>query len=280
MSSRPYAHKAWEVLVNLASAKGAAEHPLLEKRDEINSIDIILVTSDRSLCGSYNDNIIRLAERFAAHHRKKGQAIRWIPVGRKGADFLTRTRQEIVAEFSNLPTPLGYSDVLPIGKLVIEDYLAHAADGLFIAYTDFVNTLVQHPTVINLLPLQRYKAIDGDEETIVKKEPDVTTGGRDYIYEPTATALLDEVVPRFTILEIYHALLESLASEHSARMIAMRNASENANALADDLTLEYNKARQSAITAEILDIVGGVNALETGRQRANPDQVQDILSAE
>lgn len=259
LNSRAYASKAWEVLVNVAAATGAAEHRLLEIHEGIKNIDVILITSDRSLCGAYNNNVIRLAEKFAAHHSAE---IRWIAVGRKGRDYLYREGKNVVAEYSKLPTPLKISDILPVGKMVVDDFLSGVSDQVFIAYTDFVNTLVQRPTITNMLPLRPYEPENMVQAEFLKPEPEATTQGRDYIYEPSAGAILEEVIPRFVTLLIYQAFLESAASEHSARMIAMRNASENAMALAEDLTLIYNKARQLAITSEILDIVGGVNALQ------------------
>ncbi|MBN2470003.1 MAG: F0F1 ATP synthase subunit gamma, partial [Anaerolineae bacterium] len=170
--------------------------------------------------------------------------------------------QNVIAEFSNLPADLTIQTVGPIARMVLDEYLSGNADQVFIAYTDFVNTLVQQPRVLNLLPLVPFESTNGVMNTFIKQEPNVTTQGREYLYEPSAGAILDEVVPRFTELQIYQAILESQASEHSARMIAMRNASENAEALAGDLQLTFNKARQLAITSEILDIVGGVEALQ------------------
>lgn len=262
LNSRSYASKAWEVLVNVAAATGSSEHRLLEVHDGVKNIDVILITSDRSLCGAYNNNVIRLAQKFATHHSAE---LRWITVGRKGRDQLYREGENVVAEFSKLPTPLKIADILPIGKMVVDDFLSGASDQVFIAYTDFVNTLVQRPTITNLLPLRPYEPENMVQAEFLKPEPEATTKGRDYIYEPGAGAILEEVIPRFVTLLIYQAFLESAASEHSARMIAMRNASENAIALADDLTLIYNKARQLAITSEILDIVGGVNALQEAK---------------
>lgn len=270
LNSRAYSQKAWEVLVNVAQATGANEHPLLATHDRVKAVSIILVTSDRSLCGAYNDNMIRVANRFAENLTVTGEEIRWIAVGRKGRDFLVRTKQNVIAEFSKLPTPLRIADINPIGQIVVNEFLAGVTDQVFIAYTDFINTLVQKPTVLNLLPLRPYQPENTVQASYIKPEPEATAGGRDYLYEPNAATILDEVIPRFTTLQIYQAMLEALASEHSARMIAMRNANENASALADDLTLLYNKARQAAITSEILDIVGGVNAL----QQTNKDKTR------
>ncbi len=264
-NSRPYAQKAWEVLVNVAEAAGANDHPLLEDRQEIRGVAIILVTSDRSLCGAYNDNIIRVAERCA--ETLPTDNVHWVTVGRKGRDYLARQGRNIIAEFSKLPTPLSISQVIPIGRIVVDEFLSGVVDRVTIAYTDFINTLTQKPTILNLLPLRQSETDICPLAEHIKQPPTVTTAGRDYLYEPSAIAILDEIVPRFVTLQIYEAMLESLASEHSARMVAMRNASENATALASDLTLIYNKARQAAITNEILDIVGGVNAMQQAKVR-------------
>src|SRR5690606_7818776 len=157
--------------------------------------------------------------------------VRWITVGRKGRDHLVRQGKNVVAEFSKLPTPLSLSDIVPIGKIVVDDFLAGTVGQVFVIYTDFINTLVQKPSVVNLLPLSRYDPENMVQADYLHAEPEVTVHGRDYLYEPSASAILDEVIPRFTTLQIYQALLESAASEHSARMVAMRNASENAKAL-------------------------------------------------
>lgn len=262
LNSRAYSQKAWEVLVNVAEAVGAVEHPLLEKRETMKAVDIILITSDRSLCGAYNNNIIRTAERFAATLDLPKESIRWITVGRKGRDYMVRAKANVIAEFSNLPSPVSFSQILPIGSIVVDDFLSGTVDQVFVVYTDFINTLNQRPTVVNLLPLVHFEPHNQVQTDYLKPEPEATVQGRDYIFEPSAAAIVSEIVPRFTALQVYQAVLEGLASEHSARMIAMRNASENAVALASDLTLEYNKARQQAITSEILDIVGGAAALE------------------
>ena len=185
LNSRPYAQKAWEVLVNVAEATGANEHPLLDTRDRCDAMIIVLVTSDRSLCGAYNDNIIRVAERFAASH-SSSEEIRWVTVGRKGRDHLIRTKQNVIAEFSNLPTPLTLGDVLPIGKIIVDEFLSGTVDQVFLAYTDFINTLTQKPQVVNLLPLRPYEPENMVQSDYLKDAPEATTGGRDYLYEPNA----------------------------------------------------------------------------------------------
>lgn len=262
-ASRPYAQKAWEVLVNVASqgGAGAVMHPLLQVRSQPKTIGILLVSGDRGLAGAYNANIVRTATQFARQYCERDCNIRWVTVGRKGRDSLLRLNQNVVAEFSNLPADLTIQDCGPIARTLIDEFIRGDVDYVFLAYTDFINTLAQKPVVVNLLPLRPFQSDNTLILQYVKPEPTVTTAGREYLYEPSMAAILDEILPRFTELQIYQAILESTASEHSARMIAMRNASENAEALAGDLQLSFNKARQLAITSEILDIVGGVEAL-------------------
>jgi F-type H+-transporting ATPase subunit gamma len=265
ISSRAYAQKAWEVLVNVASQggnSGVVLHPLLEVRNPVRNVTILLISGDRGLAGAYNTNVVRVAATFARNLGAADRDLRWVVVGRKGRDALLRLRQPVVAEFSNLPAELTIQTVGPIARTVLDDFLTGRTDQVFVAYTDFINTLAQNPVVVNLLPLRPFQSDDAIVNAFIKREPTVTTRGREYLYEPSATAILDEVLPRFTELQLYQAILESQASEHSARMIAMRNASENAEALAGDLQLTFNKARQLAITSEILDIVGGVEALQ------------------
>jgi F-type H+-transporting ATPase subunit gamma len=260
LASRNYAEKAWEILLNIhkASQGGAALHPLLRPRPEIKNVMMIVITSDRGLAASYNTNIIRTSERFA--HRL-GKPVRYVSIGRKGRDSLVRNKANLIAEFSAPANPSA-SDIHPIAHIAIEEYLSGAVDQVFIAYTDFINMLTQRPVVLSLLPLQPYETSDEMVTEYLKETPHLSEGSINYDYEPSASAILEEIVPRFTELQVFQAVLESEASEHAARMVAMRNASDNAKSLTDDLTLVYNKARQSAITSEILDIVGGANALQ------------------
>ncbi|MBK9122609.1 MAG: ATP synthase F1 subunit gamma [Chloroflexi bacterium] len=260
LASRAYAEKAWEILLNVqaASQGGGAMHPLLTKRDDIKSIMIVLVTSDRGLAGAFNSNIIRVATRFA---KRLGKPVRWVSVGRKGRDALIRANQNIVAQFSLSAEPRA-SEMTPVARLAIDEFLSGTVDDVFIAYTDFINTLTQRPAVLGWLPLIPHEMDDKVAAEYIKHVPGVTTNKLDYEFEPSPQAILEEIVPRFTELQLYQAVLESQASEHSARMVAMQNASGNADQLVQDLTLVYNKARQAAITSEILDIVGGAEALQ------------------
>ena len=267
LASRAFAEKAWEILLNVQSASksGPNLHPLLEERAEIKNIMIVLITSDRGLAGAYNTNIVRVANRFAD---RMGKPVQFVTIGRKGRDSLLRGGKNVVAEFSGLPAEPTISDITPATRLAIDAFLSGEVDDVFIAYTDFINTLTQHPVVMGWLPLIPHTVEDQVAAEFVKGVPAVSKTVAVYEYEPGPEAILQEIVPRFTELQLYQALLESQASEHSARMVAMRNASENATQLVDDLTLEYNKARQAAITAEILDIVGGTEALQSSVDKA------------
>jgi F-type H+-transporting ATPase subunit gamma len=261
LATRPYSAKAWEVLTHLAAQRGGneGEHPLLDRRDTIATTSIVLITSDKGLCGAYNGSIIRVMLSFM---QDLGHPGRIIAVGRRGRDFLIRHGVNVVAEFSDLPPRPSLLDCTPIARAAIDEFLSGECDEVYLAYTDFINTLTQQPTVRRLLPIT-----PGQVESSVMREymsdaPVYSTG--EYIYEPDPGTILDSVLPRFTELQIYQALLEALASEHSARMVAMRNATENANELIGDLTLTFYRARQEAITKEMLDIAGGAEALVRG----------------
>jgi predicted flap endonuclease-1-like 5' DNA nuclease len=195
--------------------------------------------------------------------------VQFVTIGRKGRDSMIRAGHNVVAAFSDLPAEPTVADIAPVTRLAIDSFLSGEVDDVFIAYTDFVNTLTQRPTVLGWLPLIPHTVEDQVAAEFIKDVPAVTSGSASYDYEPGPEAILQEIVPRFTELQLYQALLESLASEHAARMVAMRNASDNAAHLVDDLTLEYNKARQAGITAEILDIVGGTEALQTSMDKAS-----------
>ncbi|MFZ5916164.1 MAG: ATP synthase F1 subunit gamma [Chloroflexota bacterium] len=261
LATRPYAQRAWTLLTHLAAQRGEKEerHPLLQARP-VNRAALILLTSDRGLCGAFNTNIIRLAQRYVA---ALPVPVDVVTVGRKGRDFMLRSGQSLVAEFSHLPAQPRLLDVTPIAHVALNGFLDGTYDAVWMAYTDFINTLRQEPTVKRLLPLLPTELEQQAMAEYVQET--ATTEISEYIYEPDPRAILDAVVPRFTELQIYQAVLESLASEHSARMVAMRNATESAEELAQDLQLSYNKARQRAITLELMDIAGGAEALAQAR---------------
>ncbi|MBN1179261.1 MAG: ATP synthase F1 subunit gamma [Anaerolineae bacterium] len=261
IQTRPYAHRAWEVIVNISGSADSPTHPLLTYREPIQSVLVVLFTSDRGLCGAYNNNIIRVAEAYA---KRLGTPVSYVAVGRRGRDALWRMRANLVAEFHNLPAVPGFMDVSPIAQTVIEEFLKGRADQIFLAYTDFVNLLRQQPVIQRLLPLHPSSIEEQAlSEYVIDMKP---VGVAEYIYEPSAREILNTVLPRFTELQVYQAALEAAASEHAARRMAMHNATENADELLRDLTLVRNKARQKAITSELLDIAGGAEALHQAQQ--------------
>ncbi|MEK6573441.1 MAG: ATP synthase F1 subunit gamma [Chloroflexota bacterium] len=264
MATRAYAGKAYDILQDLAGQPGSTAqlHPLLTARPEVKAIDLVLITGDRGLCGAYNSNIVRTAMMFA---RAQTVPVRYVTVGRKGRDLVFRRRGQIVAEFTNLPAAPGALDIAPIARTAIDDFLNGTVDEVYLAYTDFVNTLKQEPTVKKLLPFTAATISRGGLSD--RLDGHVTPKSMPFIYEPNAAELLNVIVPRFAQLQILQAVLESLASEHSARMVAMRNATDNAEDLIGNLTLDYNKARQLAITSDLLDIVGGAEALAKSIQK-------------
>ena len=257
LASRPYASKAWEILTHLAAQRGNEQlHPLLVQRESVQNTAIILVTADKGLAGAYNASILRAAIRFMSENYREEAKI--ITVGRKGRDLMARYGHTIVAEFSDLPARPTALDIAPIARVAIDGFLAGDYDEVYLAYTRFINTLRQEPTVRLLLPIS--SGIEG--KVMSRHLTEVRTmATTDYLYEPDPGTLLATIVPRFTELQIYQAVLEALASEHSARMVAMQSATNNANDLVSDLTLTYNKLRQDAITKEMLDIAGGAEAL-------------------
>ena len=257
-ATRDYAGKAFEILNNLASQSSSSGHPLLTQRENIRKASLILITGDRGLAGAYNTNVIRLAENFIG---SADMDINVITVGKKGRDLMIRRGYDVSGSFTGMPRKPALADILPIARLVTDDYLAEKTDEVFIAYTDFINLAKAIPVVKQLLPL---KPLDHEGMALSEFLTEANTTeakGAAYTYEPEPDQLLNTVVPRFTELQVYQALLEAIASEESARFMAMQNATDNATALAEALTLERNKVRQATITNEILDIVGGAEAI-------------------
>lgn len=245
LAGRPYAEKIRQVIADLAALPetGGALHPLLQRRPVANIV-IVHITPDRGLCGGLNTNLNRLTASFIL-----GQTVpvTLITVGRKGLDFMRRYRRDIIAEFTQLGDRPSLLDTLPISHIIIDGYSRSSVDLVYLAYAQFVSTMLQKPVLQQLLPV---------EPASIPMVQNV-----DYIYEPGPDVVLDELLPRFVEMQVYHTILESVASEQSARMVAMRNATDNANEFIEDLTLLYYKARQESITKEILDIAGGAEAL-------------------
>ncbi len=253
-ATRSYATKAWQVLTHVAAQPGRHSlHPLLTERPDPKNALVIVLTGDRGLAGAYNTNVIRyVAQRFDQYRLP----VKYIAVGRKGRDLLIRRRKQVIADFSNLPAAPAFADVSAVGRMAVDDFLKGEVDEVYLIYTDFINMGRQVATMKKLLPLE----VSSGEGRVVDFEPHNGPAAA-YEYEPDQREILDEIIPRFTALQVYQAVLESQASEHAARMIAMRNATDNAKELVGALQLAYNKVRQQAITNDILDIVGGAEAL-------------------
>jgi F-type H+-transporting ATPase subunit gamma len=262
-ATRNYAEKAFEILQNLASQPGVGQsmHPLLHYRDNIKNTGFILITGDRGLCGSYNSSMVAYAQQFLAKLESPAQLI---TVGRKGQDLMIRRGYDVIATFDGLPDPPALLDLTPVAQLATEEYMIGSFDQVFIAYTDYINLVTRQPAIKQLLPLRPLDYKGWAVSELISGADFAGASGRTYTYEPDPVTLLDTVVPRFTQLQVFQSYLESLASEHSARMVAMNNATDNAAELVEILTLDRNKARQTSITNEILDIVGGAEALANG----------------
>jgi len=249
LAGRPYAEKMRWVLADLAETLPLMDpetiHPLLQKREQTRTIELILITPNRGLCGGLPTMLNRRAAQFIMD---AGAHVRVVAVGKKGRDLMRRTGQDLIAEFLDIGDYPGYEDIRPIAQIAIQDFTQGLADEVHILFAQFVNTVVQRPELFKLLP--------------VEAPHEAETARVDYIYEPGRDSVLAQLLPRYIERQVYGAILEAIASEQSARMVAMRNATDNANELIKDLTLVYNKARQESITSELLDITGGVEALK------------------
>ncbi|HLF70724.1 MAG TPA: ATP synthase F1 subunit gamma [Dehalococcoidia bacterium] len=248
LAHRPYADQLRYLLADVVESlqsSGIEEetpHPLLDKR-EVKTAGVVLITPDRGLTGGLNSNLIRAAGNYLT----KQEEPKLISVGRKGHDFFRRTRMEVIGHFTKLGDYPSYDDVRPISRLVMDAYTSGEVDSVSLIYPRFVNTVLQRPEIQELLP--------------VTPPEDESVKAVEYIYEPDARTVLEALMPRYVEIQVYRAVLELAASEQSARMVAMRNATDAANEIIRALTLERNKVRQEQITKELLDITGGVEAM-------------------
>ena len=241
LAGRPYSQKIHQVISDLAiepRIKGGIP-PLLQKR-EVKRVYIVHMTTDRGLCGGLNTNLNRMMARFVLDQRVP---VDLITIGRKGRTFARSSGLKIYAEFPGIGDRATIRETLPLSRILIDDYTKGDVDLVYLAYPDFVSTMLQKPAIETLLPVEPAKLPAGQIG--------------EYIYEPNALAVLNELLPRYVEMQVYHAALELIASEQSARMVAMRNASEAAQDMIASLTLTLNKARQESITKEISEITGG-----------------------
>ncbi len=250
---RPYTEKYLEVLLNLSVGTDSSNHPLLAVHPQIKTVAIILITSDKGLCGSFNANLCTEAKKLAESKKAKGKNVKFICIGKKGRDFIRKTEFEIMEEYSDIMSDIDFRLATTVGKQIIHKYLKEELDEVFVLFGKFVNIIRQQPQITTILPM-RYETEEKNSSQKINKE---------YTFEPSVQELLSEILPRYVNVLIYRGLLDTSASEHAARMTAMDNATKNCDDLVRNLTLIYNKARQSSITTQLMDIVGGAEALQT-----------------
>jgi F-type H+-transporting ATPase subunit gamma len=248
---RPYAEKFYEMLGELASGADESVHPLLAVREVVKTVGVVLVTSDRGLCGSFNANMIRTALRIGRDKQAEGKAVKYYCIGKKGRDAVRKSGHEIVLQYRDVMNSFDFSLASEVGVAVIDAYLSGALDEVIVVYGEFVSMAKQVPVTLPLLPITPAKGAEGG-----------AAAKKDFIYEPSVEGLLAELLPRFIKVQVYRGLLDTSASEHAARMTAMDNATKACDDMSKALTLLYNKTRQAAITKELMDIVGGAEALK------------------
>lgn len=269
---RRYALSAWKILQSIAHSKGKEPHPFTTEKP-VKNVLAILVSTDRSLCGSLNSQIFRAATQYVNGLKeiKTFEKIDFLTIGRKGTQFVQRQHHTSVAAFPALSNHPQFKDILPIAKVALDEFANGTYDHVVIVYTEFISALAQEATVKPLLPFaesdmtkmiggifERKKLTKEEQEIAEQKDPNVY----DYTFEPSPEEVLDVILPQLTEIQMFHSVLESAASEWSARMVAMRNASDNASGLLDDLTLTYNQTRQAIITAELAELSASKAALD------------------
>ncbi|NCO35903.1 MAG: ATP synthase F1 subunit gamma [Armatimonadetes bacterium] len=258
-AAKPYSEKMQQLVGYLAPHARDINHPLLELRDPVDAVGVVVVSGEKGLCGSYNNNVIRAGVNAIANIRERRASagdqmpVHVISVGRKATDFLRKRDYNLHASFTQIGVDTAFAEVQAIADAITGIYLDGTVDEVHIAYTEFVTAIQQRAKVIKFLPIESPSAGDGEPARQLE-----------YIFEPDAPGLMAHLLPRYVETQIYHLLLESVASEYGARMTAMSNATENAGEMIDNLTLTYNKARQATITRELLEVVGGAEALKTG----------------
>ncbi len=249
---RPYAEKFGEMLGDLAARTEEAAHPLLQVHKEVKSAVVVLLSSDRGLCGGFNVNLISTALDLARAKTEEGLTVRFICVGRKGRDAVRKTSYEIIESYGDVMGSFDFRLAARLGGKVSQLYESGEADEVYLVYSEFAGMTRQIPTKMELLPV-----------TAAAKEEDGNKPAAECLYEPEVGILLAELLPRYVNVQIYRGLLDNSASENAARMAAMDNATRNCDELTNSLTLLYNKTRQAAITNELIDIVGGANAQQS-----------------
>lgn len=260
LSSRPYSKLAWATVLSIGQTVDTAIHPLLKRHDPCTHVLIVVLASDRGLAGGYNTNVIKMVL-GAIKQETSGVEIQSVCIGKRGADAMKRAKQPILASFTGITNQTKFEEILPIARLIIHEFSSGHFDKVLLVFTDFVSAISQRPLVLELLPLgapEKTEAIGN----INGQSPEIKMKGA-YTFEPSPMDVLSRMLPRLVETILYQAVLESAASEHSARMMAMRSASDNAAEMIDDLTFTFNQARQASITQEIAEISSGKAALES-----------------
>mgnify|MGYP001773840910 CR=1 FL=1 len=250
---RPYANKFYEMLGDLAAGADESVHPLLETREEVKTVGIMVVTSDRGLCGAFNINIINKAKKLAAAKAAEGKSVKLWCIGKRARDTFKKTDYEIVRAEGDAMTHFDFTLAASVGNELIAGYVEGDLDEVHVCFGEFLSMARQPPVDLMVLPMAAHEEAESEGES---------GSSGDYLYEPSVEGLLAELLPRFIKVQVYRALLDTSASEHAARMAAMDNATKACDELTDTLTLLFNKTRQAAITGDLMDIVGGAEALK------------------
>jgi F-type H+-transporting ATPase subunit gamma len=246
VAGRAYAEQLRKVFSSLAGKQEEGAHPLLEQREVKNEL-VVVISTDKGLCGALNTNLFREVAKFDPENTV------FVVVGKKAMQYLTRSNRKVLAEFM-LKENFSFLEAKQVSKFCMEKYLAGDVDKVTVAFTDFVNTLTQTPRIRAVLPITSFEVSDVLSSADKQIAASVESGSAEYIFEPNAHAVLNAVLPHYIHFQLFQMVLDSRASEHSARMVAMKNATDNAKQLIKDLTLEYNKIRQASITTELLEI--------------------------
>ncbi|GAA4333484.1 F0F1 ATP synthase subunit gamma [Pigmentiphaga soli] len=252
-AARPYADKVRNIAAHMAQANPEYSHPYLERRDEVKAAGLIVVTTDKGLCGALNTNVLRSVLNRVKEYGAQNVALQTTAIGNKGLGFLTRLGSNVVSQVVQLGDAPNLERLIGAIKVQLDAYAEGRVDVVYIAYNRFINTMKQEPVIEQLLPLSA--------ERFAQSEAEKKAYSWDYLYEPDAKTVIDELLLRYVEALVYQAVAENMASEQSARMVAMKAASDNAKKVIGDLQLVYNKTRQAAITKEISEIVGGAAAV-------------------
>ena len=250
LRARPYAEKIEQVLGGVATRADEEAHPLLQRRTP-KRVELVVMTSDRGLCGAFNSNVLRRAQRFLYENRDRYEHLQVSTIGKRGRDYFRKRQIPSRRDYPGVFDALVYDQAKTLADELTAAYLENQLDAVFLLYNSFVSAIVQRPTLVQLLPIAAHPVAEDEKCRPV-----------DYLYEPGRREVLDELLPRHLAMQIWRALLESNAAEHAARMSAMEGATKNSSEIIDRLTLQYNRARQASITTELVEIVSGAEALK------------------